>query len=75
MNLYNQMNKHIDAIPDLYAAIKPYIPDFFRLTSISAQSAGQGRTLVTMEGVISSYQQYADLMLALLRIPKLPTAV
>jgi len=69
VSLYQAMDKHIDEFPNLYSAVLPYIPNFFRLTELNATSAGPA-TIVTMTGVISTYQQYADLMLALLRIPK-----
>lgn len=69
VSLYKAMDKHVDEYPRLYTALKPYIPDFFRLTQIDAQASGSD-TVVTMTGVIGSFQEYADLMLALLRIPR-----
>lgn len=69
INLYKDMDSHIDRYPELYNGIKPYIPNFFRLTEMNAQPAGQDSE-VTLTGVVGTYQQYADLMLALLRIPK-----
>ncbi|CAN5690265.1 hypothetical protein BH11ARM2_BH11ARM2_10150 [soil metagenome] len=53
---------------DLYDRILPYVPRFFRITSISATPSGEQST-VQMQGVLTSYQQYSNLMLALLRIP------
>jgi hypothetical protein len=70
VSLYESMEKHDAEFPNLYNAIKPYVPDFFRLTHLSATPAGAGQTVVTMDGVIGSFQEYADLMLALLRIPQ-----
>lgn len=69
INLTQSMIKHIDEYPKLYSAIMPYIPSFFRVTHMEA-AAGADGTVVTMTGTISSFQEYADLMLALLRIPQ-----
>jgi hypothetical protein len=54
----------------LYDRVKAYIPSFYRVTNMSATPAGPGITTVTMTGNLDTYQQYADLMLALLRMPK-----
>lgn len=62
------MEQHNDVYPDLYDSIKPYIPSFFRITQMSAAPLGAGSTQVSLTGVIETQQQYADLMLALLRI-------
>src|SRR5688572_31104310 len=67
-NLATAMNKHNFDYVDLYNTVRRYIPGFFRLTSMSAQPAGED-SVVTLQGVIQTQQQYADLMLALLRIP------
>ncbi|HZH99149.1 MAG TPA: hypothetical protein VEX38_09280 [Fimbriimonadaceae bacterium] len=69
INLANAMNAHNGKFPALYDEVRQYVPGFFRLTSMAATPSGAESTVVTMVGVISSYQQYADLMLALLRIP------
>jgi hypothetical protein len=60
--LARAMIKHNDVYPDLYEEIKPYIPSFYRINSLSAASGGDTAT-VTMVGTIDTYQQYADLML------------
>lgn len=67
-NLATAMNKHNFDYVDLYNTVRRYVPGFFRLTSMSAQPAGED-SVVTLQGVIQTQQQYADLMLALLRIP------
>lgn len=59
---------HNRKYPDLYDKVLPYVPSFFRLTSVSATPSGEQAT-VQMQGVLTSYQQYSNLMLALLRIP------
>ncbi len=70
VNLYEAMDKHTDEYPKLYNFVKQYIPNFYRLTSLTAESAGPESSTITMVGVIGSFQDYADLMLALLRIPQ-----
>lgn len=62
------MEKHNDVYPDLFNNIKTYIPSFFRVTQMSAAPLAAGSTQVNVTGVIQTQQQYADLMLALLRI-------
>ena len=66
--LSEAMMAHNSANPDLYDEVRKYIPSYFRVTSMSAVPAGEVTTL-NLTGVIQTYQQYADLMLALLRIP------
>jgi Tfp pilus assembly protein PilN len=67
--LADQMNRHNSKYVALYDEVKRYIPGFFRVTSMSATSTGQGTAALDLQGVISSYQQYADLMLAMMRVP------
>ena len=69
INLANAMNAHNDVYPKFYNSIFPYIPSFFRITSMAAVPIDPGTVNLTMTGVIKTHQQYADLMLALLRIP------
>jgi hypothetical protein len=68
-NLAQTMLNHDSAYPDLYDKIRGYIPSFYRVNSMSAVATGPGTSTVTLVGVLDTYQQYADLMLALLRIP------
>lgn len=67
-NLAAAMDKHNYDYIDTYDKVRPYIPSFFRVTSMSAAPGGESTT-VQLTGVIQTQQQYADLMLALLRIP------
>jgi len=60
--------KHNTVYPDLYDQVLPYIPRFFRLTSISASPSDAATATITMQGVLDSYQDYANLMIALMRI-------
>lgn len=55
--------------PDLYDSVKPYIPAFFRITNLGASPVDATTCTVNMTGTVKNAQQYADLMLALLRIP------
>ena len=65
-NLAQGMIVHNDAYPDLYDSLMPFIPSFFRVSSMSAQSTS-GTCTVTLIGTLRSYQQYGDLILALMR--------
>lgn len=69
INLADAMLKHNDVYPDLYRDIKPYIPGFFRVTQMSATPNDAATATVTLTGTVKTYQQYADLMIALYRIP------
>ncbi|MFI5384867.1 MAG: hypothetical protein ACHQ50_01995 [Fimbriimonadales bacterium] len=69
-NLAQAMQAHNKVYPDLYDKIRRVVPGFYRVNSMSAQSAGPNTTSVTLVGVLDTDQQYADLMLALLRIPE-----
>lgn len=65
--LATAMLEHSDKYPDLFNKVKGNIPSYFRLTSMNATPNGPV-TQVNLTGVIQNQQQYADLMLALLRI-------
>lgn len=70
--LAQAMIAHNAKYPNFYNRFLRYIPPFFRLTSIQATAVSGGdspSSTVTMTGILKSYQQYADLMLALLRYP------
>jgi len=70
--LATAMLAHSDKYPDLYNKVKSHIPSYFRLTGMSATPNGEV-TQVNLTGVIQTQQQYADLMLALLRIENVVT--
>ena len=70
-NLANAMIDHNKVYPDLYDDVKRYVPPFYRLTSMSAAPSADGATAtVTLVGTLDTFQQYNDLALALLRMPK-----
>lgn len=69
MMLADAMLKHSTVYPDLYDDIRRYVPSFFRTISMTAQPASADTSVVTITGVLKTYQQYADLMLALLKNP------
>jgi hypothetical protein len=68
-SLAEAMNKHSDVFPDFYTNdILPYVPPFYRLTSISAQAIDGSTCSVTMTGTLKTFAEYGDLVLALMRI-------
>lgn len=69
INLADSMNKHNTVYPDLFDEVRKYIPNFYRISSMAAVPNGAESCTVTMTGYLSSFQEYADLMIALLRIP------
>ncbi|MBV6491385.1 MAG: hypothetical protein IT202_01590 [Fimbriimonadaceae bacterium] len=69
IDLADAMMAHNNTYPDLYDEVRRYVPSFFRTTSLSASPSGADTCVVTMTGVIRTYQDYANLMLALMRIP------
>lgn len=71
--LADAMLKHNSVYPDFYDSVKPYIPSFFRITSMSAAPVDDSTATLTMTGVVETQEQYRDLMLALNRIPKVMT--
>ena len=67
--LAKAMYDYNDKYVELYGFVKPYIPRFFRITSLTASPIDASSCTVTMTGTVKNAQEYADLMLALLRIP------
>jgi len=67
-NLAQAMDDHNYKYVDTYDKVRPYIPSYLRVTNMTAAPAGEN-TVVTLTGVLQTQQQYADTMLALLRIP------
>ena len=55
--------------PDFYDGVKTYIPAFFRITQMSANAVDDKTSTLNLTGTVKNAQEYADLMLALLRIP------
>jgi hypothetical protein len=55
--------------PDFYDGVKGYIPAFFRITQMSASPVDDKNATLSLTGTVRNAQEYADLMLALLRIP------
>jgi hypothetical protein len=55
--------------PDLYNEVARYIPAFFRLTNMSAAPSSAEASTLTLTGTVKNAQQYADVVLGLLRIP------
>ncbi|MBX3117810.1 MAG: hypothetical protein KF784_02010 [Fimbriimonadaceae bacterium] len=68
INLAEAMKKHSAVYPDLYDEVRPYIPGFYRVVSMSAAANGPDSCTVTLVGYLRTQQQYADMMFALRRI-------
>jgi len=69
LNLYDAMQSHSAAYPNLYDTLRPYVPSYYRVTSMAASPGGPDTCVVTLTGVLTTYQQYADLGLAFMRVP------
>ncbi len=67
--LYDQIVASNTAYPDAYDEVKEYIPSFFRVRTFNAQSTGERTSVMTISGYLRSFQQYSDVMIALLRCP------
>jgi hypothetical protein len=63
--------KHSATYPAFYDQLLPQIPSYFRVTQITATPSSADSVTVNIQGVLDTYQQYADLMIGLLRIAKL----
>lgn len=69
LKLATAMLDHNMAYTQLYDDVFAHIPSFFRLNSIAAVPNGAEAATVTLTGYLDTFQQYADMNLALLRIP------
>lgn len=72
LKLAEAMQLHNGKVVQLYDEVQSYLPSWFRMTSLTASPSDQA-TVVNISGVLYSYQQYADMMLALARIPDVVT--
>lgn len=70
VSLAQAMIQHNDKYPALYNDTLRWVPPFFRITSLSATPMGDQQAVVSMTGTLATFQQYADLMLALMRNPR-----
>ena len=71
--LAKEMIAHNSKYTALYDQVLRGVPEFYRITSINAQSTGADSATITMDGVLQSYKQYSDLALSLLRIKGVTT--
>lgn len=69
VELAKAMQEHCSVYPDFYDSVRKYIPAFFRVTSMSASPADAETVTLTLSGVLRTQEEYANLMLALNRIP------
>ncbi len=67
--LAKAMDKHNSAYVEAYETVMPYIPSFYRVTSMTAVPAGEGNSTITLTGQIKTFEQYADVALAFWRVP------
>lgn len=67
--LAEAMTKHNTAYVNLYNKVFRYVPSYYRLTSISAAPTGATGCTVTLTGQLQTFTQYADLAIALWKIP------
>jgi hypothetical protein len=67
-DLATAMLDHSEVFPKFYDLMRPYIPDFFRVTSMQATPVDAQTVNLRVVGVLKTEEQYRDLMLALLRI-------
>ena len=67
--LVKQIDNSNGKYPRLYNTLKGYIPAFMRVRSMTAASAGPEQSVITIQGYIKTFQQYSDVMIALLRFP------
>jgi hypothetical protein len=67
--LFDQIEKSNNAYPDLYDEVHQYIPSFFRVRTYTAQSSGDRMSTMRITGYLQTFQQYSDVMIALLRCP------
>jgi hypothetical protein len=63
--LANAMINHNNKYPALYTELLGKIPSFFRVTQITATPINETTSQINLQGTLETYQQYADLMLAL----------
>lgn len=69
LKLAEAMRKHNSAYTTLYDDLFPYIPAYFRLETITADPVSPTQASVTMTGYLQSFSQYADMSIALWKIP------
>lgn len=69
VKLAQAMQEHNTDYLKLYNTVFDYVPSFMRVRSISAAPSSADSVTVTLNGIIETYQQYADSVMALLRIP------
>ncbi len=68
--LATAMLKHNEVFPNEYADMRRWIPPFYRIRSMTATPLDDTSYTMRLVGYLNSYQQYADLTLALMANPK-----
>lgn len=67
--LATAMEEHNSVYPKFYDSVIPFIPAFYRITVMNAAPTDETTVTLNLTGVLSGSQRYADLMIALMRIP------
>lgn len=67
--LAESMLAHNRKYVDIYRDVMRYVPSYYRLTSISAQPTGEGTCSMTLVGQIETYSRYADVAIAMWKVP------
>ncbi len=69
MALVEAIKDATNAYPDLYDELREYVPSWFRVRTINASSTDGNNSTVEIDGYLRTFQQYSDVMIALLRHP------
>ncbi len=63
------MDEHNRKYVDLYRDILRYVPSYYRITSMTAAPTGENASQVILTGQLQSFRQYADLAIAMWKVP------
>lgn len=69
VDLADSFEKHNLKYTEFYSAVRPYIPPYFRVNRMQVTPIDEKSCQLQLRGVLQSNQQYADIALAMLRIP------
>lgn len=70
VELARAMLDHNKVYPDAYDYVRKYVPSFYRINQMSITPVDEKNVQLTMSGALKTRQEYDDLYLALLRVPK-----
>jgi hypothetical protein len=69
IKLTSAMLAHNTSYVSLYREVLGNVPSYYRVMNLNASPTGPDGCVVTMSGVLKTHQQYADLVIALYRMP------